>query len=241
MGNVGREKIIGILGGMGPEATVELFRRIVEKTLAKSDQNHLRIIIDNNPKIPDRTAAILGGGKSPLPMLVATAEKLERAGADFIIIPCNTAHYWLDELRNAVEIAVLDMIEETASLIVERQVGLLATAGTAHSRLYQTACEKERIKLLLPQSLGQVQVTNVISSVKAGERGRSLREQLVNVARGLVEQGAEAVIVGCTELSLILEQGDLPVPIYDPLTVLVNRAIEKARSDKPSGAGSCAE
>ncbi|GAH53208.1 unnamed protein product, partial [marine sediment metagenome] len=108
------EKIIGILGGMGPEATVDLFHKIIKFTPAKKDQDHFRIIIDNNPKIPDRTAAILGKGEDPLPALQETARNLEKAGVDFIIIPCNTAHYFLPQIQKSVNIPVLNMIEETA-------------------------------------------------------------------------------------------------------------------------------
>ncbi len=99
-----QEKIIGILGGMGPAATLALYERIIALTPAQCDQDHLRVIIDSNPKIPDRTAAILGNGESPLPAMAESAKTLERAGADFIVIPCNTAHYWLDELQKEVAI-----------------------------------------------------------------------------------------------------------------------------------------
>ena len=111
------EKIIGILGGMGPEATIDLFQKIVKLTPAQQDQEHLRIIIDNNPKIPDRTKAILHGGENPLPELIKTAQNLERAGADFIIIACNTAHYYLPEIQKTVNITIFSIMQETALYI----------------------------------------------------------------------------------------------------------------------------
>jgi len=103
------QKIIGILGGMGPEATLDLFHKIIKLTYAEKDQDHLRIIIDNNPKIPDRTDAISGTGKDPLPKLIVTAQILEKAGADFIIIPCNTAHYFISEIQQSIKIPILTL------------------------------------------------------------------------------------------------------------------------------------
>jgi len=113
----GQKRVIGILGGMGPEATVALYKRILDRTPAKRDQDHLRVIIDSNPKIPDRTAAIVGKGESPLPMMTEGVRNLERVGADFLIIPCNTAHHWLSELRKAVSIPIIDMVGETAAAV----------------------------------------------------------------------------------------------------------------------------
>ena len=111
------EKIIGILGGMGPEATADLFYRIIRSTPVKRDQDHPRTIIYSNSKVPDRTAAILGKGPSPLPEMTMAATKLEKTGADFIVIPCNTAHYFIEELRKEIDIPILDMIELTAKTI----------------------------------------------------------------------------------------------------------------------------
>src|SRR4030042_3354613 len=141
------EKIIGILGGMGPEATIDLFYKIIKSTPAEKDQDHLRIIIDNNPKIPDRTAAILGKAEDPLPALQETAQNLEKAGADFIIIPCNTAHYFLSSIQESVNIPVLNMLEETAKETKKRipqikKVGLLASIGVYKSEIYHQHFKK---------------------------------------------------------------------------------------------------
>ena len=136
------EKTIGILGGMGPEATIDLFTKLVKSTKVKKDQDHLRILIDNNPKIPDRTLAIQKKGPSPIPRLIQSAKLLERAGADFIIIPCVTVHHFYDRLQERVDIPILHIVEETWKFIRTQLkgihcIGVLATTGTIQTGLFQ--------------------------------------------------------------------------------------------------------
>ncbi|ALV62187.1 Aspartate racemase [Thermococcus sp. 2319x1] len=224
------EKVIGILGGMGPLATVDLFKRIVLKTPAKKDQEHPRIIIYNNPKIPDRTAYILGKGENPLPELIDSAKKLEKWGADFIIMPCNTAHYFADEIQKAIKIPLINMIEETASHVEAlgvKRVGILATTGTIVSGIYQKALEKRGIEALVPSGEDQEKVMKAIyEGVKAGdiEPGRKL---LLEVAKKL-ENEVEAIIAGCTEVSVALKPEDLSVPLVDPMDILAEKAVKLA-------------
>ena len=146
------EKIIGILGGMGPEASADLYMRIIKATRVKKDQDHYRIIIDSNPKVPDRTPAILGTGPSPLPVMLETARNIQNAGADFIIMSCNTAHYFYRQLQDGLDIPVLHMIGLSAvdtaeRLPLVRKAGLLATDGSyrktfhrVHSKMYKHSC-----------------------------------------------------------------------------------------------------
>ncbi|HHI01312.1 MAG TPA: amino acid racemase [Thermococcus litoralis] len=224
------EKVIGILGGMGPLATVDLFRRIVLKTPAKKDQDHPRIIIYNNPKIPDRTAYILGKGENPLPELIDSAKKLEEWGADFIIMPCNTAHYFAEEIQKAIKIPLINMIEETASYVASlgmKRVGILATMGTIVSGIYQKALEKRGIKGVVPSVEDQEKVMKgIYEGVKAGdiELGRKL---LLEVAKKL-EKEAEGIIAGCTEVSIALKQENLNVPLVDPMDILAQKAVKMA-------------
>ncbi len=224
------ERIIGILGGMGPLATADLFRRIVEKTPAKRDQDHPRVIIYNNPKIPDRTAFILGHGEDPRPELIATAKKLEECGADFIIMPCNTAHYFAEDIQRAINIPLVSMVEETAERIKKmglKKVGLLATDGTIKGRVYHRALEKRGIELILPDENDQrLVMKGIYEGVKAGnvELGREL---LLKVARKL-EEKAEGIIAGCTEVSIALKPEDLKVPLIDPMDVIAEKAVRLA-------------
>jgi len=228
------EKIIGILGGMGPEATIDLFYKIIKFTPAEKDQDHLKIIIDNNPKIPDRTAAILGKGEDPLPALQETAKNLEKAGADFIIIPCNTAHYFLPLIQESVKIPILNMIEETAKETQKKipsikKVGLLASIGTYKTEIYHQHFRKYNIEVISPEEKDKEKVMKVIYAVKAGNLSEEVKKNIISIAQKLIDKGAEAIIAGCTEIPLILKEGDVPVPIIDPTQALAEAAIQKAR------------
>ncbi len=224
------EKIIGILGGMGPLATAELFRRIVEKTPAKRDQDHPRIIIYNNPKIPDRTAYILGKGEDPRAELIESAKKLESWGADFIIMPCNTAHFFAETIQREIKVPLLSMIEETAKEIEKmglRKVGLLATDGTIKGLVYHRALLDRGIRIAVPNREDQKKVMRgIYEGVKSGnlELGREL---ILRVAKKL-EKRSEGIIAGCTEVSVALRQEDLSVPLIDPMDVVAERAVKLA-------------
>ena len=227
------EKVIGILGGMGPEATAELFCRIIKATPAKKDQCHLRIIVDNNPKIPDRTAAIVSGGTSPLPEIVKTAKNLEKAGADFIVMPCITAHFFYDDLKNSVGIPILNMIELTAEAIKRspkvRNVGIIATTGTVKSRIYDRALSKIGANVIYPPASLQNKVMEAIyEKIKAGDKKKG-RKILVNIARHLAQKGSDVIIFGCTETSLALKNVTLPVRAIDPLQILAEAAVVAAQ------------
>ncbi len=228
------EKIIGILGGMGPEATIDLFYKIIKSTPAEKEQEHLRIIIDNNPKIPDRTTAILGKGEDPLPALRETAKNLEKAGADFIIIPCNTAHYFLSSIQKSVRIPVLNMIEEAAKETQQRipqiqKVGLLASIGVYKTKIYHQQFEKFNIEVIYPEEKDKGEVMKAIYAVKAGDLSNGIKWNILKIAQKLIDKGAEAIIAGCTEIPLILKEGDVAVPLIDPTQILAKIAVQKVR------------
>ena len=152
------KKIIGIIGGMGPLATVDLFEKITLHTKAQQDQDHLRVLIDSNTNIPDRTAALLHGGEDPVPQLIASATSLEKMGAQVLVIPCNTAHNFYDAVAGAVEVPVLHMIRLTAQALQRQGIttaGLLATDGTVQTGIYQRTFAGTGIKILTPDPEGQ--------------------------------------------------------------------------------------
>ncbi|WP_456366660.1 cysteate racemase [Thermococcus sp.] len=224
------EKVIGILGGMGPLATADLFRRIVEKTPAKRDQDHPRVVIYSNPKIPDRTAFILGHGEDPRPELIASAKKLEECGADFIIMPCNTAHFFAETIQRAINVPLVSMVEETAKAVKKMglwKVGLLATDGTIKGLVYHRALLKYGIQIAVPGRRGQEDVMKAIyQGVKAGNLKLG-RELLLKVAKRL-EKRVDGLIAGCTEVSVALKPGDVSVPLIDPMDIIAERAVEMA-------------
>ena len=228
------EKIVGILGGMGPEATVDFFAKVIALTAAKRDQDHLRIIIDDNPKIPDRTESILTKEESLVPILVETANNLEKAGVDFIAIPCNTVHYFYDDLIKEVTVPVLHMIREVTNAVKTslpncKKVGLLATTGTVTSNLYQKECQKVGVEVLVPDPQGQDKVMSAILKIKAGSLKASPRKTILKEGNQLLERKAEAVILGCTDIPLVIKVNDFPVPVFDSNQVLAEATVKFAR------------
>jgi len=224
---------IGVLGGMGPEATIEFFARLVRRTHARVEQDHLRVLIDNNPKVPPRMPAIAGEGKSCLPELVKSARALERAGADFIVIPCVTVHHYHAALQKRTPLPVLSIIDEAVSRALARcprlkKAGLLATIGTINSGLFQRALERHGVEVIRPTARTQKVLAQAIKVIKV-ERGSSKSRALVRrAADELLGAGVEAVVAGCTEIPLALQDGDLPVPVVDVLDSLADAAIIRA-------------
>ena len=230
------EKVVGILGGMGPEATVDFLAKVIALTPAQRDQDHLRIIIDNNPKIPDRTEAILTKSKSLFPILLETAKNLEKANADFIIIPSNTVHYFYEDLVTEISVPILHMISEvahavTASLPGCKRLGLIATTGTVTSSLYQKQFRKLGIEVIVPDPLCQAKVMDAILSIKASHvRGRAKRE-IIEAANLLIEREAQALVLGCTDVPLVVKASDFPVPVFDSTEILAEATVKFARFD----------
>lgn len=216
---------------MGPLATVETFRRIVASTPARRDQDHLHVIIDSNPAVPDRTAALLLGGEDPRPLLHAGARRLVAAGAEVLCIPCNTAHAYHAWLQRRVPVPVVHMLRETAARVAAlgaRQVGLLATTGTVATGLYQAELESAGLRVVALEAPVQDGVMAAIEAVKAGDVGDRVITALAAAALSLAGAGADHVVVGCTEISLVAGQLPVPVPVVDALDVLVASTLRLA-------------
>ncbi len=220
---------------MGPAATVDLFSRIVAATPAQRDQDHLHIIVDNLPAIPDRTAAIIGEGPSPLPLMLESARRLESVGAQVLGIPCNAAHYWYEELQAGVGVPIIHMIRETgrqlrASYSGAARAGLLATTGTVLSGIYVKELAPFGYKIIVPGSAGQEAVMEAIygsAGIKAGKMGRRARRLLLAAADELAGAGAQVLILGCTEIPLGLRPEDLPLPAVNPNQVLAEALVRE--------------
>lgn len=229
------DKTVGILGGMGSESTAHFFLKVIKSTPAATDQEHLRILIDNNPNIPDRTQAILGLGESPVREATRSIRNLEHLGVDIIAMPCNTAHYFYSELQDKTDIPILNTINETASYIHDtypemKKIGLLATTGTMRTRLYHD--EIKGLEIVAPDKKLQEKVMNSIygeEGIKSGNTEGAPRDDILEVIEVLLKKGAEAIILGCTELSLISIKEEVPVPLIDPSQVLADVVVKKAK------------
>ena len=222
-------KVIGIIGGMGPMATADLFTKIIQSTVAKTDQEHLHVLIDNNTDIPDRTACILEGSDAPLGPMVESARRLVDQGADLLIIPCNTAHYFHPGLQVAVDVPVLNMPEISAQYCAEKGyscVALLSTAGTVRAQIYEPYFEKLDIRLLHPSRVGIDNLMYLIyDEIKAGRTPHP--ERLYPEIMALEEQGAQAFLLACTELPLAFHDGGR-IPFIDPTLLLARAAVIEA-------------
>lgn len=229
-----REKRIGIIGGMGPEATVDLFSKIVASTPSRKDQDHLRIIIDNNPKVPSRFKFIMGEGEDPLPYLIEMAQRLERYGADLLLTPCNAAHHFYDQIQEKVKIPILHIAQETRRHIESmkprpEKVGLMASGSTVKAGIYQKVFQGSKIRLVLPDSKKQEMISKMIYTFKQRVRTKKLERTLMHVAHSLVEMGAEAIILGCTELPLILSGVKSSIRFIDANDILARAAVRRAK------------
>ena len=222
------QKTIGIIGGMGPLATYDLFRKIIEKTDAKSDQDHIHICVDCNTNIPDRTKAILGCGEDPVPEMVRSGVRLKAMGADVLVMPCNTAHYFYDQITPFFDIPLINMLEETAKEIRRRKfkkIGLLASDGTIQSGVYHKALMNHGIDWVVPSPMNQGSVMDVIyNGVKASNRNINL-DKFFSTMEELFENGAEVLVLGCTELPIAFEMFHINIPAIDPTSVLAAAAI----------------
>lgn len=223
-------KTIGILGGMGPLATADLFRKIVLLTDACSDNEHIRVYIDSNSAIPDRTAAILRGGTDPVPEMADALRHLEACGADCILMPCNTAHYFLPRLQAMTDIPFLSMLEATAKACAERfpgrTAGILATRGTLETGLYTQALERAGVASLMPDEAGKdALMTAIYDGIKAGRDLTPMAPALRETLQRMEQQGAGYFILGCTELPMVRQALDLPGDFIDPTAEAAKAAI----------------
>ena len=229
-------KKLGVIGGLGPMATAYFYQLLVQMSQARTDQEHMEVLLHSVPQIPDRTGYIIGKSmENPLPLMAETGRNLVRQGAEVIAIPCVTAHFFQQQLEAEIGVPVLNAIEETLLTLqassIER-VGLMATDGTIQSRLFQNSLEAAGISCVLPCEEGQKQVMHFIyEEVKAG---RPVNLPLFQeTAEELFRQDAQVVLLGCTELSLIKRDYPLKPGFLDVLEVLARKAVCSCGIIKP--------
>ena len=222
------KKTIGILGGMGPLATADLFQKITLLTEAETDRDHIRVYIDSNANIPDRTAAILGGdAEGCYRRLLDGARLLERGGCTALAIPCNTSHYFADRLQGDIAIPLIHMPRETVGVLAadgKKRAGILATDGTVQTGIYQRECAARGMEGVTPPADVQKLVMSIIyDEIKRGEKGS--REKFAAIDRWLRASGCDAAILGCTELSVYRTYHGLPDYYLDAMEILAERCI----------------
>ena len=237
---------VGVVGGVGPAATVDFLNKVVRHTPALRDQDHIKLLVEQNPQIPDRTDNLIGEGQDPTVSLYATCKKLEDGGADIIAIPCNTAHAFVERIQPYLGIPIVNMLSVTVRYLREaypglRDIGVLATSGTIKSGVYQMALESQGLRQVVPGGELQTRVMEAIygrQGVKAGFTSGQCREDIVAAVEGLVAADIEVIVLGCTELPILLPAGEFfggdgkRVRLIDPTEVLARQCIAYAKEGR---------
>lgn len=223
----------GIMGGMGPEATLEFMTKVLQRTDARADQDHLRLLIDHNPKVPNRHASIDGSGEDVTPYLIEMAANLERSGADFVVMVCNTAHAYQGAIADSLSIPFVSIIDEVVDELNENTneklaVGVMAAEGCLNAQLYQNALRDSSYPVKVWNQQHLEQFMELVYRIKAGDVGKQSSATMEELANVLVEQGAEILLAGCTEIPLVLNPKRFSMPLYCSTDVLVSRVIDYA-------------
>jgi aspartate racemase len=232
------ELTVGVLGGMGPEATIDFMAEVLQLTDADRDQGHIHLIVDQNPKVPNRQQVIRSGHDDVSPALGAMATRLEQAGADFLVMPCNSAHAFERAIRAATSLPFVSIVDVCVQAIEQafaaggragRRVGLMATDGLVETGLYQRALKNAGLGLVLPDGRQQERLMALIHRIKGGDKGDDVGRGMSDLAESLVDRGADAVLAACTEIPLVLAAGDLRVPLVSSTEALARRTVALAR------------
>ena len=229
-------RTVGVLGGLGPAATVDFLDKLVRATPAGRDQDHVRLLVDINPAVPCRNAAVAGRGPSPGPALAEMAKGLERAGADFLVMVCNAAHAFEGEIRAAAALPFVSIVEETVGEALRRRPGLrtagvMASSGCLDAGLYHRAFARHGVAVMAPEAAARAEFMALLERIKAGRIDPEVRAGMQRLAAGLLNDGAEVLVAGCTEIPLVLQAGDLPAPLLSSTDVLVERTLAYARGE----------
>ena len=230
------KKCVGVLGGLGPEATVDFMAKVIAATPASSDQDHIHMLVDHKPTVPNRHAAIAGNAPSVGPELAAMARGLEIAGADFLVMVCNTAHAFSQDIQAAAGIPFISMIDVVLDAVRAqdaRKVGVMAAEGCLRARLYQTALAAAGCEAILWSEAEQATFMELVYRIKAGEREPDIGQGISRLATSLVFDGAEILIAGCTEIPLFMDGHSAPAPLLASTDLLVQHTVALATGQIP--------
>mgnify|MGYP001544893624 FL=1 len=222
---------------MGPDATVDFMAKVIALTDAERDQDHVRMLVDHNPHVPNRQAAILADGEDPGPVLAEMASRLEASGADFLVMPCNTAYVFEEAIIAATKVPLISIIAESIAAVRESApdataVGVLATDGCLQTGIYQSGIEAAGMTAVLPVAGEMEQIMVLINAIKAGNQGTAAGAGLKSLAEALITRGADAIIAGCTEIPLVLTDEMVKVPLVSSTDALALKTVRLARGDE---------
>lgn len=231
-----RHRTVGVLGGMGPQATVDFLDKVLRASRATTDQDHVRMLVDINPQVPDRNEAVAAGSREPGRVLGGMASGLERAGADFLVMPCNTAHAFQSEIVRCTRLPFVSLIAESvgalrASCPGVRVAGVLATSSCLQVGLYQAALKATGIEPLVASAEEQRSFMDLVYRIKAGDRGSAVRAAMRERIEHLFALGADAVLSACTEVPLVSDVASYSRPLIESTTVLAQRTVAYARGE----------
>lgn len=221
------------MGGLGPEATVDFMARVLALTPAEKDQDHVHLLVDQNPAVPNRQDAILRGATDPAPALAAMAKRLESAGADFIVMPCNAAHAFQPAIEAAIDIPFVSIVDVTVEAVRQHgaTAGLMATPAGIAAGTYQAGFGDG--ELVVFDDREREAFMALVYAIKAGDRGPAMTRGMQDLAAALVARAAGVLIAGCTEIPLVLAESDVAVPLVSSTDELARRTIELARGERP--------
>lgn len=226
-----KNKTVGIIGGMGPEATVELMRRVIKLTPANDDCDHIHMLVDNNPKVPSRIKALIDGdGESPVPTLIKMAQGLEKSGADFLVMPCHTAHHYYSEIDKSISIPFINLIELAVENIQSqfpnlKKIGLLASTAVINIKLYDNAFREFGIQTVYPRPDEQEALMKLIKAVKSKTIDKNQIRSFKDLASSLE---VDCKLIACTELSVLGNIIDDPSESIDALDLLAKEIVAQA-------------
>lgn len=223
-------KTVGIIGGLGPETTSEFYLELIFSSYEKNKENRPPILVWNVPlpyKIEEDLITKSEGEERYIPFLIEAAQRLEKGGADFLVMPCNSLHIFIDQIRHAVKIPVLSILEETAKFLKEKQVtevGILATTTTLKSKLYEDKLNEVGVKQVIPDDFQQAKIGKIINNLVLSRHNNKDREELLGIIKSFSEKGVETVILACTDLQLLIPQFP-KMKIYDTMKIFAQATV----------------
>ena len=227
----GNSKTVGVIGGMGPAAAIDFVNTVMSVSGAVRDEDHIPMLIDNNTQIPNRQAAILRGGPSPGPAIAATGKRLEEAGADFLVMPCNTAHAFQADLLEAITIPFISIIDVAVEASQGyRKLGILATEGCIKFGGYQQALISQGLEPVIPTDDEISELSKRIIQIKTGDTGDEVRDSILSLVHSLHDKGCDAVISGCTEIPLAIGDAEPPCPVISSTRELAIATVNHAKA-----------